>query len=333
MRIDFTHQQTAHCESGAMSNLISHYGIQMTEALTFGVGAGLFFGYIPFIRLNHLPLVTFRSIAGNIIKQTTRALNIELSVKTFRNPQKAMEDLDLLLSQGVPVGLQTGAYWLPYFPPAFRFHFNMHNLVVIGKEGTDYIISDPVFPEPVRCDGQALQKARFAKGIMSPRGKMYSLTDVPERADLSSAVQDGLKAVVKNMLKNPVPILGVKGIRFMANRLEKWPAKLGEKKTLLHLGQVIRMQEEIGTGGAGFRFIFAAFLQQAAQFCHQDSFLSLSERMTTIGDEWRHFAVLAARNCKGRAEQGEGFAEMANLLRKCADLEKELYKDIDSLLG
>lgn len=333
MRIDFSHQQTAHCESGALSNLISHYGIQMTEALTFGVGAGLFFGYIPFIRLNHLPLITYRSVAGSILKHATRALNIELNIQTFRSPEKAMEKLDLLLSQGVPVGLQTGAYWLPYFPRAFRFHFNMHNLVVIGKERTEYIISDPVFPQPVYCDVQALQKARFAKGIMAPRGKMYYLTDVPEISDISPAIQNGLKVVVKNMLKNPVPILGIKGIYFLAKRLEKWPDKLGETKALLHLGQVIRMQEEIGTGGAGFRFIFAAFLQQAAQFCHKDSLLSLSERMTAIGDVWRHFAVLAARNCKGRAEPEEGFDSMAALLRRCADLEKELYKDVDSLLA
>jgi len=30
------------------------------------------------------------------------------------------------------------------------------------------------------------------------------------------------------------------------------------------------MQEEIGTGGAGFRYIYAAFLQEAADFLEDD---------------------------------------------------------------
>lgn len=64
-------------------------------------------------------------------------------------------------------GVTAKAYWLPYFPSAFRFHFNMHNLVVIGREGDHYLISDPVFEKVVRCDRDVLQRARFAKGTLA----------------------------------------------------------------------------------------------------------------------------------------------------------------------
>ena len=47
--------------------------------------------------------------------------------------------------------------------------------------------------------------------------------------------------------------------------MKRWPKKLGDKKASLYLGQVVRMLEEIGTGGAGFRFIYAAFLQESAK--------------------------------------------------------------------
>jgi len=67
MEINFTHRQSAHCESGVTANLISHYGEQMSEAMAFGIGAGLFFAYLPFIKLNDLPLTTFRCITGGII--------------------------------------------------------------------------------------------------------------------------------------------------------------------------------------------------------------------------------------------------------------------------
>jgi hypothetical protein len=135
------------------------------------------------------------------------------------------------------------------------------------------------------------------------------------------------------MLKAPIPIIGVKGIRYLTNKMEKWPEKLGEEMALLHLGQVVRMQEEIGTGGGGFRFMYAAFLQQAALILEDDRYLDLSDRLTQIGDKWRLFAVSGARNCKGRARERDSFEKMAELLRECADLEEGLFRDLSDMVA
>ena len=290
--------------------------------------ADFFFGYIPFIRLNHLPLTTFRVVTGAVFNRTTKELGIKIHTRKFRDQQQAMQILDETIAAGTPVGLQTGAWWLPYFPEAYRFHFNMHNLVVYGKEGDNYLISDPVFPEPVICASDDLRKARFAKGTLAPKGKMYCLKDVPSQVDMATAVKNGIKTATKAMLKYPLPIIGISGIRFLAKRLENWPAKLGEEKALLYLGQLIRMQEEIGTGGAGFRFIYAAFLQEAADHLNDERFMDFSARMTAIGDLWREFAVMAARNCKKRPGPEDSYPAMAKVLLRCADLEEELYRDL-----
>lgn len=328
MKIDFKHRQAAHCENGATAGLVSHYGIELSEAMAFGIGAGLFFGYIPFIKLNNLPLTTFRVLTGAIFKRVTKELGIKISSKKFRNPDQAMQALDDVLATGTPVGLQTGAWWLPYFPEAYRFHFNMHNMVVFGKEGDDYIISDPVFPEPVTCASADLAKARFAKGTLAPKGRMYYLSEVPSDPDLPQAIRNSIREVCKAMLKYPLPIIGISGIRFLARRLVKWPEKLGNEKSLLYLGQLIRMQEEIGTGGAGFRFIYAAFLQEAAAHLGDD-FLEFSARMTDIGDRWREFAVSAARNCKERAGENDSYPAMASILMDIASREEKLYQDLN----
>ena len=284
MKIDYNHRQSAHCENGVTAGLVSHYGIEMSEALAFGVGAGLFYGYIPFMRLNNLPLATFRVITGAIFKRVTRELGITTFSRSYRDPAESMRALDETLARGIPVGLQTGAWWLPYFPEAYRFHFNMHNLVVYGKEGDNYLISDPVFPEPVVCHQADLLKARYTKGTLAPKGRMYYLATVPSEVDLPTAVRNGIRTVCKAMLKYPLPIIGISGIRYLAKRLEHWPKKLGPEKSLLYLGQMIRMQEEIGTGGAGFRFIYAAFLQEAAGILNDERFLECSHIMTGIGD-------------------------------------------------
>jgi hypothetical protein len=328
-QIPFVHRQSSHCESGVVSNLLHHHGIDISEAMAFGIGGGLFFGYLPFIKINKLPLTTFRCGVGGILKRTTRYLGVGLKVATFRNTEAAMAALDAKLDQGQVVGCRTGGYWLPYFPPAFRFHFNMHNLVVYGKTGQDYLISDPVFPEPVVCPAGDLSKARFAKGAMAPKGTMYHLNGSRPPGDLSEAVCKGIRHVCHAMLHTPGPLIGVGGIRLLARQMRRWPRKLGARKTRLYTGQVIRMQEELGTGGAGFRFMYAAFLQEAAEILKQPLLRSLAEEMTAAGDRWRDFAVMAARNCKGRADADtESFDAMAGILRECADREEAVYRQL-----
>lgn len=328
MKIDFPHRQYAHCESGVTANLLNFHGFPCSEALAFGIGGGLFFAYVPFVKLNFLPLTTFRTAPGSIFKKASKRLGIEVKKKQFNSFAAAEQELDRLLATGQPVGAQTGVFWLPYFPPAYRFHFNAHNLVVIGKEQDDYLISDPIFEEPVRCSTKDLRKARFAKGAMAPKGKIYYVEKMPEKFNLQHAVESGIRDVCRVMLKTPVPLAGVRGIRLLSRQMLKWPGKLGEKKTILQLGHVIRMQEEIGTGGGGFRFIYAAFLQEAAAIMDKDKLVEMSQRCTAVGDLWRDFALLASRVCKGRVAVQDSFDNLAELLLQCAAQEELLFKDL-----
>ncbi|MBN1141180.1 MAG: BtrH N-terminal domain-containing protein [Deltaproteobacteria bacterium] len=328
LQIPFRHRQAAHCESGTIANLLSWAGLEISEALAFGIGGGLFFGYFPFVRINRLPLVTFRKAPGAIFKKVVRRLGVNFEVRKFRDPEESMAALDAILERGIPVGVQTGVFWLPYFPPALRFHFNAHNLVVMGREGGDYLVSDPLFDVILRCPRRDLMTARFAKGALAPQGRMYYLEKVPERVDLAGAVRSGLGEVVRVMLSIPLPIIGIRGIRFLARQLEGWPARLGERKTVLYLGHVIRMQEEIGTGGAGFRFIFGAFLQEAAELLDNPRLAERSREATEVGDRWRDFALQGARFCKGRDDGASSPQRLAALLRGCADGEERLFRGL-----
>ena len=330
--INFPHNQSAHCESGVAANLLTHKGIDISEAMAFGIGSGLFFGYFPFIRINALPLVTYRAAAGQILKRLGRIPGVTLYQKKFRSKAQAMAELDEALADSIPVGLQTGVFWLPYFPKALRFHFNAHNLVVYGKKGDEYLISDPVFPGPVRCHADDLARARFASGALAPKGKMYYLTQAPENLGLEKLIIDGINSVCKTMIGSPFPLIGIKGIRFMANRLEKWPGRLGKERADLHLGHVVRMQEEIGTGGGGFRFMYSAFLQESGKELGAQPLLDSASELTAAGDCWRQFAVMAARICKDRTREGDSYMAMAEKIRECATLEERVFRGLDQWL-
>ena len=91
------------------------------------------------------------------------------------------------------------------------------------------------------------------------------------------------------------------------------------------------MQEEIGTGGAGFRFIYAAFLQEAAELFGEEKFNEISTQLTETGDHWREFARLGARNCKRRASAEESYDKLGEILMECADREEAIFKELRTL--
>ena len=263
MKIDFEHKQSAHCENGVVSNLMRYNGFQVSEPMVFGIGSGLLFCYIPFIKLNHAPLITYRAMAGFIFNRFAKRVGIKIRREKFKDPKKAKARLDENLKNNNPVGLQVGVYNLVYFPDEYRFHFNAHNLVVYGKEGDSYLISDPVMEKVTTLTETQLEKVRYAKGAFAPNGHMYYPIAFPETLELEKAIIKGIKHTCREMLA-PVPIVGAKGIKTVAGMIRKWPAKRGIKKANHYLGQIVRMQEEIGTGGGGFRYIYAAFLQESS---------------------------------------------------------------------
>lgn len=327
MEIKFTHHQSAHCENGVVSNLMKFNGFDVSEPMVFGIGSGLLFCYIPFLMVNHAPAITYRAMPGFIFKRFAKRVNIKIKREKFNDPKKAKMRLDKNLEQNNPVGLQVGVYNLGYFPDEYRFHFNAHNLIVYGKKGDKYLISDPVMENVTELTDKELEKVRFAKGAFAPKGHIYYPTDFPKELILKPAIIKGIKQTCREMLA-PVPVVGVKGIRTIAKLIRKWPKKKGVKVANHYLGQIVRMQEEIGTGGGGFRYIFAAFLQESSKIINNGKLTELSKEMTQIGDLWRDFAVDASRIYKNRGAKSNGYNDIASQLEAIADKEEDFFKKL-----
>lgn len=323
VEVKFEHRQSAHCESGVISSLLRHHGVAMSEPMAFGVSAGLAYAYLPFLKFGGLPLFAYRMPPGHIIRNLTRRLGIRMHVERFRQPAAGMRALDRNLAAGRAVGIQTSAYWLSYFPPDMRFHFNAHNLVVYGRRGGNYLIADPVIDILVECEAEALQKARFTRGVLAPRGLLYYPEHIPARFDLPRAIRKAILYTTGSMLFVPVPILGIRGIRLVSRKIRKLDPR-EEKHNKLLLGHIVRMQEEIGTGGAGFRFLYASFLQEAAALLDKPALTTIAKDLTDVGDEWRRFALHAAKMCKDRMPMDYG--QLADMLAGCADGEERIYR-------
>ena len=321
---NFKHQHSAHCESGVVSSMLRHYGLNISEPMVFGLASALTFAYLPFIKLGGMPLIAYRSMPKSIIKNIQKNLKIKMKLETFSNKEKGEQRLDELLAEGKIVGAQTSVYWLPYFPDEMRFHFNAHNLLVFDRENSNYKISDPVFEDSVECDKKSLTKARFAKGVMAPKGLLYYPIDIPQEIDFKPIILKSIKKTAKSMLNTPVPIAGLKGIGFLAKSILKLKSK-DKKYAKLFLGHIVRMQEEIGTGGAGFRYIYASFLQESSLVFDDSKILKeASTMMLEVGDNWREFALMIAKAIKSKKDID--YKAISEKLLYIKDEESKIYK-------
>ena len=329
----YVHSTSAHCETGVTSALFRDKGFEISEPMIFGIGSGIFFGHLPFIRWTGLPVSTFRSLPGMVFKKAAKRLGAKVIRKRFRNPQKGMDELRRVIRTGQIVAVTTNVYWLSYFPRRYRFNFSGHNLIVLYETENGFRVSDPALREyTLDCSAYDMERARFARGPMEPRGLMYYPLSVNPYPDIRKACITGMLDSCKQMLKIPIPLFGVKGIRYLAQKIIKMPDKLGYVEACRQLAHVVRFQEEMGTGGAGFRYMFAAFLQEASELFKSSELNELSNEMTAIGDIWREFAVVSARIIKQKGQAEETFAKVGGLMMICAGREEQLFKDLDKVV-
>ena len=256
-----------------------------------------------------------------IIKGMHKPFQTQFRFETFRDAAAGMRGWMSCWPQGKVVGLQTSVFWLPYFPEDMRFHFNAHNLLVYGKEGDEYLISDPVAELPQRCASADLQRARFAKGALAPKGLLYYPEGIGRTTSHAGSGARKPSPRPRASCSAPSPSSACAACACWRTRSPSWTTA---ELSLNYVGHIVRMQEEIGTGGAGFRFLYAAFLQEAAQITGIAELDTLSERLNEVGDGWREFALRAARMIKGR----ESFDPklLGEMLRGQAESETEFFR-------
>ena len=324
MVINFEHRSAAHCETGVTSNMLNFHGFQLSESMIFGIGEGYTFVYIPFITFKGNAMkFTFRSMPGTIFARAMKKLHVKIGMKRFANKEEAMNEMDQLLAKGIPVGTVVGLFHLPYSP--IRTHFNAHNLCVVGKEGNEYIISDPNWHTTlINISYNDLMKVRFSEGAFKPRGKMYWIKEKPVLPDISLIIERSIKKTARMMLGFPLlTCVGVRGIATLSKNIRKLGTKYSEKDAMQYLASLIQSIEEIGTGGAGYRYMYGIFLHEAADLLNNPKLKEYSIEMTHIGDLWRELSNECGRKIKNRSNAS--YDDFADKVLEIAAMEKKIF--------
>jgi hypothetical protein len=330
--IPFEHKMSAHCETGTLSSQLAFHGFEISESLVFGIGSGIFFGYFNNSRFS-FPTFIVRNKPGQIRKNLTKRLGIKFHTETFKTPQQAEESLNLLLNKGIPPATQVDFFFMDYLPQYLRVHINVHFINVVGKSNGNYLISDVYYPKIVELASSSLEKGRFAGGNMAPQGFLFYPSYIPKEFDYEKAVRTGIKKACFNMLSIPIPFLGIKGMRKFSNHIVEWPKLAIDTEDLSHqVSKINVLLEDQGTGGAGFRFMYATFLKQAAEILNKPALIDFSKQMMENGDKWREISLQAARMGRNRDLGVDRLKELGTLINQRADVEEAFFKNLSKAI-
>lgn len=329
--IEYNHKMYAHCESGAVTAQINHAGMEISEPMVFGVSGGLFFGYFKLPTLD-FPTFVLRNQPGKIRTAVQKRLNLSIASQKNKDPDQAMAALDVLLDQNIPVAVQVDFFYMDYIPAYARAHFNAHFVNVVGKKGSKYLISDSYYPGIAELDEEALKVARSVKGPFAPAGFQFHVSGVNPQVDFRKGIVKGIQQACFYMLKLPVPFMGIRGIRKFGDKILTWPDLCRDVDELSHQIMMIHViLEDRGTGGGGFRYLYASFLKESAERLQNEELDELAKEMMSNGDSWREISLFVARTGKKRDLGKDRLGELRKMIHERADVEKELFTRLSRL--
>jgi len=330
--INFEHKMAAHCESGTVTALLNNAGLEITEPMVFGIASGIFFGYFESSNFP-FPMFIVRNRPGSMRKNIAKRLGVKFYTESFKNKQKGIDKLDSLLAEGHPVATQVDFYYMDFLPDYMRTHINVHFVNIVGKNEHNYLVSDSYHRQKAELGLEKLNKARFVGGYMAPKGFLFYPVYIPDNIDFNKAILKGIKKAAYDMVKLPVPFVGIKGMRKFAKKVTGWPDLARDVDHLSHeIMKINVLLEDQGTGGAGFRFLYATFLQQAAQKLNDSRLEVMSKRMMAIGDDWRNISYFAAKIGKNRDLGKERMNELSQMIYNMADQEEAFFKELYQLV-
>jgi hypothetical protein len=296
MRVpNYPHRKAVHCGSGTMSAALLHSGVALSEAMAFGLGAGLGFA----LHEGEPPQQASRFFVGrspSFEQDLCDSLGAELVTESYDKAAAAWARCCELVAQGKPALVYTDLFDLPYI--GARNHWYGHLVAVIGHEGDEAIVSDNERPEPVRLPILALQRALGGPAPVPVDGiSVLSLGEVDPAAPKRTREAVLLQAV--QLTEEAAQRTGVPGLRALAEELPAWKEQPDADRCFRLAAQII---EQRGTGGGLFRRLYAQFLVEAG------------------------FAELA-RLCKRSADAFSALAQdlSPGNARACADAEEALW--------
>ena len=258
----YTHTPGRHCGSTALRNLLAFHGVEISEEMAFGLGAGACFYYVTIEQAS--PTRWFNGRTARLEENFDALTGAALELRTFeREEDGAWDAARAEVDAGRPVLLLTDLYYLDHYGNSA--HFPGHAVVLAGYDEEVAHLSDTGFDDLQTTRLENLDRARHSEHPAYPlAGHMFTVAGEvsPERvrAAIPAAIERAARAMVEPEFRD---FSGLDAVRRLAEEAGSWPEVAEDWQWCARFGyQVI---ERRGTGGGAFRLMYSRFLEEAGR--------------------------------------------------------------------
>jgi hypothetical protein len=258
----FVHTPGHHCGSTALRNLLAFHGVEISEEMAFGLGAGAGFYYLALD--DSSPSRWFNGRTARLEENFRELTGAALEMRTFAaGDGEAWEAARAEVDAGHPALLLTDIYYLDHYGNSA--HFPGHAVVLAGYDDEVARLSDTGFGELQETRLENLARARHSGHPAYPlEGHMFTVAEAIDRRQLEAAVPRAIERAVSEMLEPPFGEFGgVPALERLAAEAGAWPEAVEDWQWCARFAyQVI---ERRGTGGGCFRLMYSRFLEEAGR--------------------------------------------------------------------
>ena len=256
----YVHTPGHHCGSTALRNLLAFHGVEISEEMAFGLGAGAAFYYLAIEDTS--PSRWFNGRTARLEETFRDITGAALDLRTFaeENGDGAWEAARAEVDAGRPALLLTDLYYLDHYGNSA--HFPGHAVVLAGYDDEVAHLSDTGFEQLQTTRLENLARARHSAHPAYPlEGHMFTVNAELDLAQLEAAVPRAVAQAAAEMIE-PVwaPFAGIPALERLAAEAGSWPEAVEDWQWCARFAyQVI---ERRGTGGGCFRLMYSRFLEE-----------------------------------------------------------------------
>jgi Butirosin biosynthesis protein H, N-terminal/Domain of unknown function (DUF4872) len=259
----YVHTPGHHCGSTALRNLLAFHGIEISEEMAFGLGAGAGFYYLAMDGSS--PSRWFNGRTARLEESFRELTGAALEMRTFAEEEGggAWAAARAEVDAGNPALLLTDLYYLDHYGNSA--HFPGHAVVLAGYDADVAHLSDTGFEELQTTRLENLARARHSGHPAYPlEGHMFTVTEAVEREQLEAAIPRAIARAADEMLDPPFGEFGgLPALERLAAEAGSWPEAVEDWRWCARFAyQVI---ERRGTGGGCFRLMYSRFLDEAGR--------------------------------------------------------------------
>lgn len=320
------HLPGIHCGSVSIRDVVNYYDLPISEPMCFGLGSGLGFFYT--VDDNMSPSRNIHVRGPDMEPNFFGLFSEDASWKYDDDNENALISLLNFLKNDIPVMLQTDIYYLKYYNS--KTHFPGHVVVACGYDDSNdkVFLSDTGYEDLQSVSYNELMASRCSKAIPYPLSNNWMAVDgLNKEIRLEYAIPVSIRNNAINMLEGVTSARGVSGIKSigrLSSDLPNWHKADDWRWSARYSYQVIQKR---GTCGAGFRWMYRDFLNEALQYTATYNIRELVSEMDELGKLWHEISNYFKKISELKSPD-DSFEELSSRIDGLYHAEKNYYNNV-----